>query len=504
MTTRRNLGPYRIGSLAERLNLDVAAAEAEEFAAEIAAGLDRYDDLETLVGDGSIVSRETPSGVAFDPGPDQDPLNAYISTFSLQADDASGHELDGLSVAVKDNLAVAGVPMTGGSKVFEDAIPTRNAAVVDRMLDAGAEIPGKTNMDELAYGPTGETSGFGPIANPLDGSRVAGGSSAGSAATVGAGTVDAALGTDTGGSVRIPASFCGLVGVKPTWGLVPSDGLVPLAPTLDTVGPIARSVETAAMVLDVIADGPVHSPSSDSGSFATAVSEQAPIESFSFGVAEEFFGDHVSGGVSATVAAASERVESAGATVERVSLPIVDPAESVWDAIANVEFATSFFTSLASVGRGETPDLGWQAAAAEAVDARSGEFGDVVRSEAIEGAHLLDRFNGRPYVRARTACERLAERAEGVFDRYDAVVTPTMPVVAPEIGAWPIHAYAEGESERTPLSINVRPVNLLGAPAVTLPCGAVDGASVGIQFVAAPGEDRTLLEIASAFGALYP
>ncbi len=502
MTTRRNLDLDRIRSLAERLNLDVTAAEAEEFAAEIAAGLDRYDDLETLVSAEPIGPRETPSDVTFDPGPERDPLNAYISTFSLRVDDAPGHELDGLSVAVKDNLAVAGVPMTDGSSVFEDAIPVRNATVVDRLLDAGAEIPGKTNMDELAYGPTGETSGFGPIANPLDESRVAGGSSAGSAATVGAGAVDAALGTDTGGSVRIPASFCGLVGVKPTWGLVPSDGLVPLAPTLDTVGPIARSVETAARLLDVIADDPAQVPGSPAGSFAATASDHEPIESFSFGVAEEFFGDHVSRTVRATVEDAIERVGSTGATVERISLPIVDPAESVWDAITNVEFATSFFTSLASVGRREMPDPGWQAVAAESITARSDEFGDVVRSEAIEGAYLLDRFDGRPYVRARTVCDRLADRAERAFDRYDAVVTPTMPVVAPEIGAWPIHSYAEGEPDRTPLSINVRPVNLLGAPAVTLPCGAVGGAPVGIQFVAAPGEDRTLLEIASAFETL--
>ena len=502
MSDRHNPDAELVLSLAERLHLELTAAEASGFASEIAAGLDRYGDLETRVSDGPTVSQRSPTDVTFDPRPDRDPLNAYISTFSLRDDEASSRELADLSVAIKDNLAVAGVPMTGGSSVFDAATPDRNATVVDRLLDSGAEIPGKPNRDELAYGPTGETSGFGPIANPLDRSRVAGGSSAGSAATVGAGTADAALGTDTGGSVRIPASFCGLVGVKPTWGLVPSDGLVPLAPTLDTIGPIARDVETAARVLDVIADTPVESGSSAPDSFTATAADPDPIDSFSFGVAREFFGDHVSGAVRETVEDAIDRIGAAGGGVEEISLPIVDPAESLWDAIANVEFATSFFTLAASVGRPETPDPGWQTAAASAIGDRSDEFGDVVRSEAIEGAYLLDQLNGRPYVRARTACDRLSDRYAGLFDRYDAVVAPTMPVIAPEIGAWPIHSYAESETDRTPLSINVRPVNLLGAPAITVPCGTTDGAPVGIQFIAAPGEDRTLLELASAFESL--
>ena len=214
-----DIDPDRAEDLASRLGftLDNSSRVSDEVNAELAsfeAAADLYDP--TFGG-------QAVEEFNFNPESDIDPLNAYISTFELEGD--SSGPLDKLTIGIKDNIAIDGVPMTAGSRVFESTAPTRNATVVDRLLADGARINGKTNMDELAYGPTSETSDYGPVPNPINTDHVSGGSSSGSAAAVAAGAVDAALGSDTGGSVRIPASFCGVVGFKPTWGVVPQKRL---------------------------------------------------------------------------------------------------------------------------------------------------------------------------------------------------------------------------------------------------------------------------------------
>lgn len=206
-----------ITNISGRIGIDVDQTRIEQIRAEIAGGMDGYATLEAEGASETPQTRRELSGVSFDPDAEENPYNAFISRFEFDGGDGP---LSNLDIAVKDNIAVAGVPMTGGSSVFADATPATDAAVVEALLDSGARLVGKTNMDELAYGPTGETSAFGAAENPVMPDRVTGGSSSESAAAVAGNVVDAAFGTDTGGSVRIPASFCGIVGFKPTWGTI--------------------------------------------------------------------------------------------------------------------------------------------------------------------------------------------------------------------------------------------------------------------------------------------
>ena len=502
--SKTNVGADRVRTLADLLWIDVTPDEADRFAAAIDDGIERYDALPAAEPRASTAGRATIEEFVFDPDHSTDPHNAYISRFRMRSSDSDGGRASGLAVAVKDNIAVGDVPLTAGSRVFEGVLAGETAPVVDRLLGAGARIVGKTNMDELAYGPTGETSGYGPVSNPTDADRVAGGSSAGSAAVVAAGDADAALGSDTGGSVRIPAAFCGVVGFKPSWGLVPRTGLVEMAPSLDTIGPIGPDVATAARTLDVVA-GPVpRDPASraigkSDAEFADRVSSPPPLDSLAFGVPDALLGDHVDGAVRTVVEGAIESMEAAGATVDRVTLPALDEVTTAWDAIANVEFAAGLLTGFTAAGRRFRVDPDWHDAAIDAME-NEDSFGDVVRGEAIEGAALLDRFGGRHYVRARLAADRLRSAVDAALQDRDALVAPTVPVVAPPIGEWDVHSYAAGDG--VPLSVNVRAANLVGGPAITLPCGDVDGLPVGLQLFARPGDDARLLATARAVEAL--
>jgi len=473
--------------------------DADRLAGAVNDELAGYDALAGIAPRGMD---DPVTGVTIDPGPDADPLNAFLATFDPP--EAGSGPLENISVAVKDNTAVAGVPMTCGSRVFESAVPGRHATVVRRLVDAGTALVGKTNMDELAYGPTGETSAFGPVANPGDREHVAGGSSAGSAAAVAAGDVDAALGTDTGGSVRIPASFCGVVGVKPSWGAVPRTGVVELAYTLDHVGPLARDVETAARVLDAVSGPDDGDPSSAharrlSGTAAEAVAEPPDPGELSLGLPEELFADHVSAAVERRTRAVAAALEDAGATVEPVALPTVTTAVHVWNAVTNAEFADTLAREMVPVRRRAGLDPTWQDAAGAALRARAGEFGSVVRRKALVGAALLE-HRPREYVRARGLCDRLYGEFAAALEGHDALLAPTMPVTAPRLGAWGSEAYSGADS--VPLAYNTRPADLAGVPAVSVPGGEAGGLPVGVQVVGDRYEDHALLGVARAVEVL--
>ncbi|ELZ27927.1 aspartyl/glutamyl-tRNA amidotransferase subunit A, partial [Halogeometricum pallidum JCM 14848] len=375
-----------------------------------------------------------------------------------------------------------------------------------RLLSAGARVVGKTNMDELAYGPTSETSGFGPVTNPADERRVAGGSSSGSAAAVAEGSADLALGSDTGGSVRIPASFCGVVGFKPSWGAVPRDGFVDLAYTLDHIGTLAPDVETAAVGFDVIGGYDSRDPSSalatgiSVGECAAGLTDASEPADLSFGVPEELLSDHVSAAVRDRFEETITALEAAGATVEPVRLPTIEDAVYVWNAVTNVEFAAALRRNGLPIERPGPFDTSRYDAASARQSAAGVGFGDVVRERALVGAALLDRYDGRHYTRARNVCATLESEFDAALSDHHALVSPTMPVVAPEVGAWQPHSYDANADEglTVPLAYNTRPMDLAGVPAVTVPDGG-DGLPVGIQFVAGRHEDAHLLRVARTF-----
>ena len=480
----------------ESMDFNLSEADAERFARRINDEINGYETLDSLSQPDHAESLSI-----YDIDKRDDPHNAYITSFNTKRGDGP---LSSVDVAVKDNIAVAGVPMTCGSRVFEGVVPRQNATVVDRLLDAGGRLVGKTNMDELAYGPTSETSAFGVVTNPADSQRVAGGSSSGSAAAVAEGSADIALGSDTGGSVRIPSSFCGVVGFKPSWGAVPLDGFVELAYTLDHIGTLAPDVETAALGFDIIGGYDVRDPSSalaqniSVGSCADGLVDVPDPTTLSFGVPDELLGTHVSDHVRERFEDTIATLESAGATVESVQLPTVDDAVFVWNAVTNIEFAAALRQSGLPIGRPGPFDFSRSDAAAGRQAAAGVGFGDVVRERALIGAVLLDRYNGRHYTRARNICATLSEEFHDALDGHDALVAPTMPVVAPEIGEHKPHSYDSDDDTDIPLAYNTRPANLAGIPAVTVPDGA-DGLPVGVQFMAGRYEDSSLLRVARSF-----
>ncbi|MFB6304911.1 MAG: amidase, partial [Haloferacaceae archaeon] len=339
MTRVRGVDEGDVEAVASWLDLSFAAGEA----ADAADRIDTLADIYATLEDVPVDAMDAPSGedrfVERPSRPDTDRYNAWLRRFDLRRPGADG-ALSGLDVAVKDNTCVRGVEMTCGSRALEGFAPAGHAAVVDRILDAGGRVVGKTNMDELAFGPTSETSAYGATLNPRDDGHVAGGSSSGSAAAVAAGEVDLALGTDTGGSVRIPASYCGIVGLKPTYGLVSLHGIVELAYSMDHAGPLARDVETAALGLDAFADD----PPATGDSYAGRVGDVAP-EDLTVGVSEAFYRTHVSAAVEETVRAEVAALESAGAEVVDVEIPPLEHSRPGWWGIAPVEFAAAYLTN---------------------------------------------------------------------------------------------------------------------------------------------------------------
>lgn len=483
-----------VSDLAELVGFDVSEDDIDRMLTAIDVGLSGYSELESVPIVAVDRTERDPPPLTMDPDETSDPYNAFITRFDVGGGQGSLKEF---TLAIKDNIAVGGVPMTCGSDVFADAVPEMDAEVVERLLGAGARILGKTNMDELAYGPTGETSAFGPVENPVVPGHVTGGSSSGSAAAVASGEVDAALGTDTGGSVRIPASFCGLVGFKPTWGVVPQTGVVDLAYTLDHVGVLTRSVETAAKVLDVVVDS---ATGGRTDRFVDRANSPPDITDCTLGVPSEFFGDHVTDEVEAVIRDRIEAMDAAGTDVRDVSVPLAPQVVSVWNAIVNTEFATFLGSSATPLFRRGPIDGAWHRAAAAGFDDATRQFGAVVQRKAVEGMYLVRHHGAKHYVGARNRARALAGQFEAALEGCDFLVTPTMPATALELGRWSASSYsAAGDDVPPPLAINTRAANVAGIPAVTVPAGTAEDRPIGIQFIGPAHADVAVLGAAAAF-----
>jgi amidase/aspartyl-tRNA(Asn)/glutamyl-tRNA(Gln) amidotransferase subunit A len=395
--------------------------------------------------------------------------------------------LNGLDIGIKDNTCVRGVEMTCGSRAFEGFVPQSHATVVERMLDAGGKIVGKTNMDELAFGPTSETSAFGPTQNPADTDHVAGGSSSGSACAVAAGDVDLAIGTDTGGSVRIPASYCGIVGMKPTYGRVPLSGVVDLSVSMDHVGVFGRSVETAARGMDVIMD-----PLPSESKMALSEDLGTDPESLVVGVPERYFETHVSEDVERVVRDAFDRLRDLGADVREVSIPQLDFSREAWWGIAPVEFAGWWFTNGIKLGGSEPVEQSLAAAISRVRHTSSRVLGTNVKEMLTLGYHLMTTQNGHHYVHGRNLRDELRSAFDDVLNDVDVLAAPSTPTTALKLDG-----FERGETP--PVNWDTHPTNLTGHPSISIPCGESNGLPVGLQFIGSWYEDGTVMDVAQAY-----
>ena len=421
-------------------------------------------------------------------------LDAFITETTVEGDDDG--PLAGRSVAVKDNISTEGVRTTCGSAMLDDYVPPYDATVVERLKTAGATVVGKTNMDEFGMGTTTETSAFGPTRNPVDRSRVPGGSSGGSAAAVAAGEADLALGSDTGGSIRCPAAFCGVVGIKPTYGLVSRYGLVAYANSLEQIGPLAPTVESAAELLEVIA-GPDDRDATtrDAGADAAyADAADGDVEGLTVGVPTELI-EGADERVVRTFEAALADLEAQGAETHEVSLPSVERAVQAYYVIAMSE-ASSNLARFDGVRYGpETEGEGnWNEAFARV---REEGFGDEVKRRILLGTYALSAgYHDKYYTKAQDARAWLKRDFDEALAEADVLASPTMPVLPFELG----------ESLDDPLRMyladaNTVPVNLANLPAISVPAGEADGLPVGLQLIGGAFDERTLVRAASAVEA---
>ncbi|HOR01142.1 MAG TPA: Asp-tRNA(Asn)/Glu-tRNA(Gln) amidotransferase subunit GatA [Anaerolineae bacterium] len=404
----------------------------------------------------------------------------------------------GIPLAIKDVLCTAGIHTTCGSRILEDFVPPYDATVVARLKDAGCVMLGKTNTDEFAMGSSTENSAYFVTHNPWDLARVPGGSSGGSAAAVAAGEALGALGSDTGGSVRQPAAFCGVVGLKPTYGRVSRYGLVAFASSLDQAGPLTRDVADAALLLGIIAGADAH----DSTSAAVEVPDYAAaltgdIRGLRVGVPEEYLVPGMEPGVEAAVRQAVAQLEALGAAVERVSLPHTEYALPVFYLLAPAEAS-------ANLARYDGVKYGYSAPAGELWEmykrTRGEGFGAEVKRRIMLGTYVLSAgYYEAYYLKAQKVRTLIRQDFERALARVDVLVAPTSPTVAFPIGAKsqdPLQMYL---SDVLTLSLN-----LAGLCGISVPCGFSQGLPVGMQILGRAFDEATILRVAHAYEQATP
>jgi aspartyl-tRNA(Asn)/glutamyl-tRNA(Gln) amidotransferase subunit A len=421
-----------------------------------------------------------------------DTLNAYRWVAEgPPPETAAGAPLAGVPVAIKDLFCTKGVPSAAGSRILEGYRPPYTATAVQQLAQAGAPMLGKTNMDEFAMGSSNENSGFGPVKNPWDESRVPGGSSGGSAAAVAAGLAPWAIGTDTGGSIRQPAALCGIVGLKPTYGSVSRYGMIAFASSLDQAGPLTRDVTDCALLFrHMVGRDPLDSTSTGLHEEVRLPTAEG-LEGLCFGVPPELTGGGVDAGVAAVFEQSLRHIEDLGGTLEEVSLPHSDQAISAYYVIAPAEASANLarFDGVRYGLRGEARDL-----ASMYEETREQGFGDEVKRRIMLGTYALSSgYYDAYYGRAQRVRTKIAEDFRFAFEQVDLIVTPTSPTVA----------FALGERTDDPLAMYLSdfctvPMPLAGIPAISIPGGLSDDLPVGIQLAGPAFSENRILDAAHA------
>jgi aspartyl-tRNA(Asn)/glutamyl-tRNA(Gln) amidotransferase subunit A len=382
--------------------------------------------------------------------------------------------LHGIPISLKDNIYTENIRTTAGSKILANFVPQHDAQVAAQLKEAGAIILGKTNMHEFAYGVTSNNPHFGSVHNPWDLTRIPGGSSGGSAAAVAAGLCYGSIGTDTGGSIRIPAALCGIVGLKPTLGRVSVEGVIPLSPKLDCVGPLARTSLDASLLLEAILPR-------IKAEHRLRLSQKP---AFTLGVPKEFFLDVISDDVRQIFNEALRTLRSQKVRIKEVSLPLMEETEYAGNQIAWAE-ATHYHEQ-----------SGW-------FPPRSADYGNDVRSRLALGTQVP----ATKYLAALETRERFIQQLHFVMTdaHVDALAVPATPITAPFIDQESIFIAEKDQSTRALLLRPNRPANLAGVPAITVPCGFTPAnLPVGLQFIGAVTGEHLLLQIAHHFELMHP
>lgn len=413
-----------------------------------------------------------------------DSYNALLAVYPSPRQEHTNGSLSGTSIAIKDNIAVRGLTMTCGLRDFE-FVPELDATVVSRLLGAGAAVIGKTNMDGFAFGPGGAWSEIDQVTNPRYPSYYPGGSSSGSAAAVAGGLVDGALGSDTGGSIRKPAAYCGLVGVKPTSRIVPRDGFVPIAASFDTIGPITQDVRTAAEIMDVICGRTPRDPQSANPRVDSFTHQLDESDSLMFGLPDTFFDCSIPEIRNIVDSHIDTLIEVTDSESIEVSLDNSIPAD-IYSHLTSGEFATLIKNDGIIPGASSWHDTDWQYAFR---DYLTNGFNEHITKRKLPSVSLHEETNGMSYTSARQTAIAFEQSVIALFDEVDALLTPTIPRYPPPLNT----DLDESEHDR---SINLKPFNITGTPAVTVPIDESSGLPVSLQVITPRGTDHLALQIA--------
>jgi len=460
-----------------------------------------YSDLRKKIVSGDISLVEATKAFLDNIASKKD-LNAFISVWSEEAvsraksvqkriENGTAGKLAGMVMAIKDNLNVKGQATTCGSHILENFVSPYSATVVQKLLDEDAILIGKTNMDEFAMGSSNETSYFGPVRNPHDPERIPGGSSGGSATAVAANLAMAALGSDTGGSIRQPAALCGVVGLKPTYGRVSRFGLVAFASSLDQIGPISKSVRDSALLLNVISGY----DSSDSTSVNRPVPDytkglEKGAGGLKIGYPREYFGEGLDPAVRTTVEESLRILEKEGAVVEEMSLPHTEYAVATYYILATAEASSN-------LARYDGARYGYRSRDIANLEemytqSRSEGFGDEVKRRIMLGTYVLSAgYYEAYYRRAQKVRTLIKQDFEKAFEKYDVILTPTSPTTA----------FKLGEKMDDPLQMYLSDIytisaNLAGIPGLSLPCGKDEkGLPIGVQILGKAFDEAMVLRV---------
>jgi amidase len=491
--------------------LDLTAAEAGSYRALMAGAINSYRRLEDFAEPTRALTY--PRDAGWRPESEDNPCNGWYWRCHIEG--AASGVLKGQRVAVKDVVSIAGIPMTIGSSLLDGFVPDIDATIVTRILDAGGSIVGTTNCEAFAFSGAGHTCNNGPVCNPYNPVHNPGGSSSGSAVVLATGQADVAIGGDQGGSIRIPASWSGVIGLKPTFGLVPYTGCAMIEATLDHIGPMATTAEGIARLLSAIAGADPLDPRQRGAIPGDLVTDYMPalrrgVESLKVALVREGFAQSGADSglppsdpdVDRRVAAAARKLETLGATVEEISLPMHLDAFHIWNAVVT-EGAADFVLRGAGLG------TNWQGfyntrlaqALARGIKARPNDLPLPAKLLLLTGEYMRREYPGRYYGKAQNLRPQVTAAYDAALARYDILAMPTIPFTATRM-AGPGATIADSVGTALNMVRNVCVANLTGHPAISIPCGMHGGLPVGLMLTGRHFDDATLIAAVAAFEAM--
>jgi amidase len=486
----------QMADIVANLGMSLEDEKIKEFMAQMAGSFGAYDVVDSLPD--YIPTVKYPRTPGYRPSPEENKYNAWSVKTEIKG--AARGKLAGKTVVVKDNVCVAGVPMMNGSSTLEGYVPNIDATIITRILDAGATIKGKSHCELFCLSGGSHTGSQGPVHNPHRHGYAAGGSSSGSAALVAAGEVAMAIGGDQGGSIRMPAAFCGIYGMKATHGLVPYTGVMPIESTIDHVGPMTATVGDNALLLEVIAGADGLDPRQYAPKVAPYTKALGRgVKGLKIGVVQEGFTlPNMEPDVAAKVKAATKVFKKLGAEISEVSVPMHSIGAAIWTPVAleGLQAQMMLGNGMGFNWKGlyTTSLLDAHAAWRERAD----ELSDSLKISMFIGQYFLTHYRGHYYAKAQNLARQLTAAYDAVLASYDLLLMPTVPVKATPIppADAPLALYLQRAFE---MIGNTAPFDVTGHPAMSLPCGMSDGLPVGLMLIGKSYDESTIYAAAAAF-----